>query len=239
MKIFQFSHQEELFHHAAELFTRTSEHSIRDHGRFIALLSGGTTPIPLYQLLASNPWRSQLDWKHIFIGWCDERCVSPNHEASNFRGATQALLAHVPIPEANVFRIEGERDPESAAVAYESALRSLLGDESGADLAILGLGADGHTASLFPGQTAWQEDTHWFVPVQVPSMPQPWRITATLPLLNSSRRVVFLVNGKEKAEVFARVRRKEWLPATLVHPKGGDAIWLVDKTALGSSRPRP
>lgn len=229
MKIIVFREQDDLYRHAADLFAQLAEQSIRRRRRFLVLLSGGKTPIPLYRRLTQAPWSSQIDWENVFIGWSDERCVPPWHEASNFRAAEEALLSHLPVSRDHLFRIEGEGDPAIEALTYETRLRSLLGRESGVDLALLGLGADGHTASLFPGREALQEDERWFVPVYIPSAAQPWRISATLPLLNASKKVVFLVVGGEKAHALSRIQSGESLPAGLIRPQDGNVVWLVDR----------
>ncbi|MFC2108407.1 6-phosphogluconolactonase [Candidatus Bipolaricaulota bacterium] len=236
MKTIVFSKQDDLYRHAAELFTQLAERSIQKGGRFLVLLSGGSTPIPLYERLTQDPWRARIDWGNVFVGWSDERCVPPQHEASNFRMAEEALLSHVPIPDGHVLRIEGELDPSVEAVAYESRIRSLLGREVGVDLALLGLGTDGHTASLFPGHQALQEEDRWFAPVHIPSIAHPWRITATLPLLNASKKVVFLATGRDKAHAFSRIRHGALLPAGLVRPQDGDTTWLVDASATKNSK---
>jgi len=235
MKKIVFRDHDDLYQHAADLFAQQADLAIQRAGRFVVLLSGGTTPLPLYRRLTQDPWRSQIDWQNVFVGWSDERCVPLTHEASNFRTANEALLSHVPIPDTQVFRIEGENDPASGALAYETQLRTLLGRESGADLALLGLGTDGHTASLFPANPALQEAERWFVPVHVPEMAQPWRITATLPMLNRSRKVVFLVTGQEKTYALARIRNGMMLPASLVRPQNGNAVWLVDQASSSQS----
>lgn len=235
MKRIVFKDHDDLYRHAADLFAQQANLSIQRAGRFVVLLSGGATPLPLYRRLTQDPWRSQIDWQNVFVGWSDERCVPPNHEASNFRTAKEALLSHVPIPDNHVFRIEGENDPTSGALAYETQLRALLGQESGADLALLGLGTDGHTASLFPANPALQEDERWFVPVHVPEMAQPWRVTATLSLLNGCKKVVFLVTGQEKTYALARIRNGMMLPAGLIRPQNGSAVWLVDQASSSQS----
>jgi len=165
MKKIVFKRLDDLYHHAADFFAQQANLSISKAGRFIVLLSGGDTPLPLYQLLAQDPWRSQTDWANVFVGWSDERCVPPTHESSNYRAAYETLLSHVPIPENQIFRIEGERNPLDAANAYETQLQDLIHSDIGVDLALLGMGADGHTASIFPANLAIQEDEHWFIPV--------------------------------------------------------------------------
>lgn len=236
MKKILFKRLDDLYHHAADFFSQQADLSIRKSGCFIVLLSGGETPLPLYRLLAQDPWRSQVDWANVFVGWSDERCVPPTHESSNYRAADEAFLSHIAIPENHVFRIEGERNPLDAANTYESQLQELIHDDIGIDLTLLGMGADGHTASIFPASEALHEDKHWFVPVNVPEMAQPQRITATLSFLNQCRRAVFLVTGKEKTHALARIQNGMMLPAGLIRPQRGSAIWLVDQAASSQSK---
>ena len=231
MKKIVFKHLDDLYHHAANFFSQQANLSIRRSGRFIVLLSGGGTPLPLYRLLTQDPWRSQIDWANIFAGWSDERCVPPTHESSNYRAAYETFLSHVPIPDNQIFRIEGERNPLDAADAYEAQLQDLIRNDIGVDLALLGMGADGHTASIFPATPAIQEDEHWFIPVHIPEMAQPRRITATLSFLNQSRQTAFLVTGQEKAHALARIQNGMMLPAGLIRPRRGNAIWLVDQAS--------
>ena len=238
MKRVVFKDQAGLYDHAANLFTQLADRSIRRSGRFVVLLSGGKTPLPLYQRLTQEPWRGQVDWEKVIVGWSDERCVSPNHVASNSRAAQESLLSHVAIPNDHIFRIDGGNDPTEAAQAYEGRLRNILGQDFEPDLTLLGLGADGHTASLFPADPALRERERWFIPVNIPELPQPWRITATLPLLNKSRKVVFLVTGQEKAYALARIRNGMMLPAALVCPQNGTTIWLVDLATASQSEKR-
>ena len=235
MKRIVFKDHASLYDHAADLFAQHADLSIRRHGRFVVLLSGGKTPLPLYRRLTQEPWQRQINWGNVFVGWSDERCVPPDHEESNFRAAQETLLSHVPIPTDHIFRIEGEGDPETTSLAYETQLQTALGEGVEPDLTLLGLGTDGHTASLFPADPALQERERWFVPVHIPELPQPWRITATLPLLNKSRRVIFLVTGQEKTYALTRIRNGMMLPAGLVRPQHGTAIWLVDQAALSQS----
>jgi len=171
---------------------------------------------------------------HVF--WGDERCVPPEHPESNYRLAREALLDHVPLPLANIHRIHTEREPAQAAADYERTLRRFFGPGNAPrfDLVLLGLGTDGHTASLFPGTPAVQEHERWVVAHYVPSL-AAWRVTLTPAVLNAADQVTFLVAGAEKAGVLDRVLngpcQPDVLPAQVVRPAGGSLLWLVDAAA--------
>jgi 6-phosphogluconolactonase len=205
-------------------------------GRFAVALAGGSTARAPYALLADPgaPWREALPWAttHVFFG--DERAVPPGHRESNYGMVRDALLAHVPIPASNVHRIRGEEDPEAAAREYEDELRAFFGPSLRFDLVLLGMGADGHTASLFPGSGALDEATRLVVAPFVPAV-NATRITLTLPALAAAARVVFLVSGASKAPALARVLAggsgPEALPAARVRPRQGTVLWLVDRAA--------
>jgi 6-phosphogluconolactonase len=230
MRRLVFPTSDALYDFAAADFTRRSQSSIHERGTFHVLLCGGETPIPLYRRLASEPWRSRIEWDRVIIGWSDERCVPENHPASNYGRVRAALFSHLPIPPKHVLRIRGEEDPKVEAAAYARRLKAAMNHDV-PDLALLGMGADGHTASLFPGHPALFEDREWYVPVHVPSLDPAWRVTATYPLLNACRQALFLVTGTSKADALARARSGALSPATLVRPEHGDVIWLVDRSA--------
>ncbi|MGD9902184.1 MAG: 6-phosphogluconolactonase [Vicinamibacterales bacterium] len=213
--------------------------AIAARGRFLFALSGGSTPRPLYERLAAPPWREQVDWSRTHLLWSDERCVPPEHPDSNYGMARAAFIDHVPIPARQVHRMRGEDDPAGAAAAYEQVVRELVGPPAadvappGLDLVLLGLGADGHTASLFPGRPAGQETARWVVADQDPAG-RP-RLTLTPPALNAARTVVFLVVGCGKAATLGAVldgdRAPDRLPAQRVAPRRGRLIWIVDAAA--------
>jgi 6-phosphogluconolactonase len=212
---------------------------VQARDRFTVALAGGSTPRALYRLLADDkgPYRTRVPWEstHVFFG--DERMVPPDDPESNARMAFEALLRHVPVPEEQVHRIRGENpDPERAAEEYEEMLRStfrLAGRERPRfDLVLLGLGADGHTASLFPGDRALEERDRLVVPSTAPVPPRS-RVTLTLPVLNNASSVLFLVSGATKAPAVQRVRRGENLPAARVRPENGALLWLCDRPAAG------
>lgn len=228
---------------AADLFVGAAREATAARGRFGAALSGGTTPGAVYALLARSLRREAVDWPHVHLFWGDERCVPPDHADSNYGAAERALLRHVPLDPANVHRIRGEMAPDRAAAEYEAALRAYLGDPSaphGAlDLVLLGLGADGHTASLFPGTEAFRDalegrETGWVVANHVGAL-DAWRVTFTTRPINGARRVAVLVTGAAKAtalrEVLALRGRPAQLPAQLVQPTVGDLDWIVDRAA--------
>ncbi len=227
MKLVRFDSREALFAHAADRFARIGTEAIRERGRYLVALSGGRTPRPLYERLAAS---TNLDWSNVDVFWTDERSVPPFDLRSNYRSAREALLDRVPIPADRVHRIAGELDPVEAAAAYEVELRHVVGDAGRFDLILLGVGADGHTASLFPGHQALTEAERWTIPVHASVDPPP-RVTMTLPLLNAARHVLFLVTGAEKAEAVRDVMNGKPLPASMVRPTDGTVTFLVDEQA--------
>jgi 6-phosphogluconolactonase len=206
--------------------------AIANHGAFTLALSGGSTPKPVYELLAQEPFRSQIDWEKVEIYFGDERCVPADSPQSNYRMANEALLSKVPIPSDNVFRMRGEIDPHTAAIEYGQMLKSRLGD-GGLDLVLLGMGPDGHTASLFPGTEALDETHHRCVANFVPKM-NAWRITLTAPFLNRSFDVMFLVAGADKEPMVSRALEGSGdpIPVQLIQPQGR-LVWLLDAAAAG------
>ncbi len=228
---------------AAERFVTAAEHSIDARGEFVVALSGGSTPRRTYELLALEPFVSRVNWTRVHVLWGDERCVPPSDADSNYRMARESLLDHVPIPATNVHRIHGEDDPIVAAASYEATLRALFRTSNGPpasapgkniDLALLGLGDDGHTASIFPESAAVDEQSRWVMAEYVPAVSM-WRVTLTVPILNAAAELLFLVAGGEKAAVLQRVlegpHRPRVLPAQLIAPTHGRVHWLVDIAA--------
>jgi 6-phosphogluconolactonase len=201
-------------------------------GRFTVALSGGSTPRRLFELLASDPFRSQVPWARVEVFWGDERCVPPDHPDSNYRMAREALLDHVDLPPQNVHRVRGEWTPDRSADHYQSELERVLGPDLGFDLILLGMGSDGHTASLFPGSPTLEEGEEAVVAVYAAHL-DSWRVTLTLPVLNRAHHVLFLVSGASKAGALARIRAGEPLPAGRVCPSRGTLTWLIDRDAAG------
>ena len=238
----------ELARVAARRFVDWAWQSIAKDGNFSVALSGGSTPRDLYRLLASPEFRAQVDWPRLHLFWGDERAVPPESSESNYGMARRELLLRVPIPPSNVHRMEAE-DPNigRAAHNYEATLRQFLPlDDRGFPrfhLILLGLGPDGHTASLFPGSKLLRE-TSWVSTPLVPKLGTR-RMTLTLPVLEAARRVVFLVAGAEKAFILREVlceRRDPPLPAQMVKPREGERLFLVDEAAavkISSSQSRP
>lgn len=220
---------------AAHLFAAACEEAIGERGSFRVALSGGHTPTPLFQLLTKPDWADRLTWDRISIFWVDERCVAPDSPESNYGLARRELLSHV--PSTRFYRMRGDLDPEKAAADYEQLIREefhLSGRELPRfDLMLLGMGADGHTASLFPGSPALAEKKRLVTEVYVPEK-QEDRITLTLPVINNSRCCMFLVSGQEKRAALGDVLNllsEPVLPAQLVRPLAGDLIWIVDRAA--------
>jgi 6-phosphogluconolactonase len=223
---------------ADELVRVAASAAIAARGRFTLALSGGRTPNALYETLAASPGpgRAPLDWQRIHLFWGDERCVPPDHPDSNY-GTAMKAFAGATIPPPNVHRIVGEsKPPEAGAAAYEALLRSTFGLGDTAvpelDLVLLGLGTDGHTASLFPGTAALTETRRLVVAQWVESL-GAHRVTLTYPVLNAARSVVFLVTGGEKAEMARRLvwERDASLPSARVQPAHGTLRYVLDRAA--------
>ncbi len=234
---------ESLSRAAAKLFARQSRQMVRAQGRFSVALSGGHTPERTYQFLAQQPLRDQVPWAQVHVFWGDERCVPPDDPQSNARMARQALLDQVPIPAAQIHPIPCTQTPRQAAEEYEALLRSFFaGGPPRFALVFLGLGENGHTASLVPGTPVVEERERWVAEVYVPEQAM-WRVTLTAPLINQAAVVAFLVAGAAKAQVLQRVLEGPFdphsLPAQLIQPTNGTPYWLVDREAskeLGKRR---
>ena len=237
-------------------FGALAREAITTHGTFSVALSGGSTPRDLFVLLAMREFAPQIDWAHVHVFWGDERAVPPDHPDSNYRMANEALLAHVPIPGSHVHRIRAELPPEDAAREYAKELReffNLDADERGQtqmgknnprssalvgvpsfDLILLGLGANGHTASLFPHTQVLRETQRWVAAEYIAEV-KMWRITLTAPVINAAKNILWLVAGADKAETVREVLRgayrPEDLPAQLIQPTNGNVAWLLDKEA--------
>lgn len=221
---------------AAALVVEASAEASETSGRFSIALAGGSTPKRVYELLASEEFGAQVDWNtwHVFFG--DERCVPPDDPESNYRMANETLLARVPIPRENIHRIRGEGDAVANARVYEDELRGYFVGETwpAFDLVLLGMGDDGHTASLFPGTDALREQDAWVTANWVERLNQ-FRITLTVPAINHAERVAFVVTGGAKSARLREVLRDEGeparLPAQLIKPASGRLAWLVDEAA--------
>lgn len=229
---------QELFSAAAEEVVSAATDAVAQRGRFTIALSGGSTPKGLFNLLATNAL-TVLPWERMFFFWGDERHVPPTDPDSNYRMAQETMLSKVPVPPGNVFRMAAENpDAEAVAEDYEKTLWKFFELEPGQipvfDLILLGMGPDGHTASLFPGTAGLQEKSRLVIANWVEKM-KTSRLTFTLPVLNAARCVAFLVSGTDKAAVLRTVLEEdvpgEQYPAKLVRPTDGKLIWLVDRAA--------
>jgi 6-phosphogluconolactonase len=221
----------ELTQEAARRIIAMADELLADNQHFFSIaLSGGTTPKSLYELLASEPYRSQLNWSKVEIYFGDERCVPHDHPESNFRMAYDAMLSKLPIPECNIHRIHGELPPEQAALTYGQMLKEKFKD-GGVDLNLLGMGDDGHTASLFPGTEALNETHHRCVANFVPKLDK-WRVTMTYPFINRSKEVMILAAGVNKAKVLHEVLEGPpgKYPIQGIAPQG-KMTWLLDAAA--------
>lgn len=230
------NHQE-FIRQGAEVILEIGQNALAKRGRFLMVLSGGSTPKPIYQKLASPEYASALDWSKGHIFWSDERAVPPDHPDSNYRMAKETLLDALNIPIANIHRVEAESDPDQAVAAYENELQAFFPDQTNSfDLVLLGVGDDGHTASLFPGTTALEETEKWVAANFVEKL-DSWRITLTYPAINSAANVLFLVSGESKAAALNSVLQLDdpgkQFPARLVRPAGGNLIWMLDPAAAG------
>lgn len=220
---------------AAEIFVGTANDAIKSNGTFSVALSGGSTPKALYTLLAQEPYVSQIDWQQVHVFWSDERCVSPESEESNYRTANEALLKHVPIPYKQIHRMRGEDEPRVAAANYEQELIAhFKTNKPRFDLILLGMGDDGHTASLFPDTTAIDETEKLVAAVYVEKFGK-YRLTFTFKAINAAAKIAFLITGASKAKMLKAVlseHRKDF-PASLINARDGELLFVLDAAAAG------
>lgn len=225
----------------AERFAQLAEQTCRHDGRFTAVLTGGGSPVAMYRLLASGEFAERIPWHGVHLFWGDERCVPPDHHRSNFRMARNALIRKVPIPEENVHRMRGELGADRAAREYEAMLREFSVDGAPAfDLVHLGVGADGHVASLFPlDLPRLLEQARWVLPAMHRGIGEP-RATLSVPAINAATRVEMLFPDVSKAEIARRVIEGPLdplrIPAQLVRPVSGKLVWLVARDAARNLR---
>lgn len=228
--------QADLFQTAAEDFVTLANESIAARGKFIVALSGGTTPKGIFALLAGSEFPS-IPWRQIFFFWSDERHVPPNDPESNYRMANEAILSKVPVPTENIFRIRAEeKDAAIAAREYEQTIQNFFALKPGEfprfDLIHLGMGPDGHTASLFPGSAGLEEQSRLVIANWVEKF-KTFRITFTYPVLNHAACVELLVGGIDKAPAVHEILEnpQSGLPAQRVRPTNGKLVWLLDRAA--------
>lgn len=223
---------------AADRIVAAADEAIELFGRFSLVLAGGSTPKLLYRVLSSDEYTDQINWSKVDIFFGDERCVPPDHPDSNYKMAAETLLKRVPLPGDNIYRMRGEIDPNEAAIEYGKMLKERF-DDLGPDFTLLGMGDDGHTASLFPHTEALNETRHRCVAhfVKNSTTGESWRITLTAPFLNRSREIFVMVAGAGKAravtQVFEGPREPQKFPIQLIQPESGKITWLLDIAAAG------
>jgi len=221
---------------AADILAMTAIDRVKENRLFTVAISGGSTPRAMHRMLAKGPYLSDIPWKNTHIFWVDDRCVPQDHPASNYGTAEKDFLYEIPLPRENIHPMSGDAPPEEEALRYEEELKNFFQLEDNQfpifDLIFLGMGADGHTASLFPGQRALKEKKRMVVAVRG-GEPDVRRLTMTLPVLNSAKNVVILVLGKEKAAALKVVfeHNNRILPVKEVRPVQGDLTWLIDSEA--------
>ena len=226
---------------AAELLVQIAAESVKARGRFLLCLSGGNTPKSLYALLSVNPYPDLIPWENTFVFWGDERCVPADDERNNAHEAAEVLLKKIKLPAAHIFPIPVNLPPANAANRYEQTLRDFFGQNSPCfDLILLGLGENGHTASLFPGTAVLREKLHWVQEV-FDKEQQMNRITMTAPLINQAHHILFLVSGAEKSGILATVLtaplQPDKFPAQLINPGHGILSWYADSHAASGLPP--
>ena len=220
---------------AADLFIELQKKSICSEGHFSVALSGGSTPKLLYEVLALPDWQEELEWEKVHIFWGDERCVPPDHPESNYKMVNEILLQHISIPDQNVHRVPAEMDPRMAAFSYEESLRGFFhGPLPLFDLVFLGMGEDGHTASLFPHSAGLNEEDRWFIANYAPEQ-ETWRLTLTKNAISAAKNIAVLVAGKEKADMLSDVLEGDYQPYAkpiqLIKPVDGKMTWFVDQAS--------
>lgn len=234
-----YNNTEEINIAAADLFITAAQKAIAEKDKFTVVLTGGSSPAGVYKLLASDDYKTKIDWSKVFVFWGDERWVPLNDDLSNAKMSYAALLSHVPIPAENIFEMYKDNvTPEDYAVTYEQSIRSVLGNEGKFDLILLGMGDDGHTASLFPGQAVLQEQNKW-VDAYYLEPQKMFRITLTAPLINKAEKIIVIAFGEKKAPALKEVTTGEYNPTTypmqLIKPVSGELLFLVDKSAAGTN----
>ena len=220
----------------AEIFSKAAKESVGMKGRFAMAISGGSTPRSMHRMLGEEPFYSEIPWNKTDIFWADERCVPKNHPDSNFGAANRDFLDRVPISKGHIHPLQGSLSCEEGALWYQQKLIKFFQRKEDEfplfDLIFLGIGTDGHTASLFPGQSTLNEMKRWVVAVKGGN-PDVKRLTLTFPVINRGKQIVFMISGKKKASVVKTVLSgiQSGLPAQLVQPLKGKLIWLLDREA--------
>lgn len=232
-----FKDPNELTAHAADIFISAAQDAIAAHGRFVVALTGGTSPKGIYQLLTTYQYQSKIDWSKVFIFWSDERWVLASDNRSNAKMAFENFLSHTPIPEENIFTMHKDGiTAENYAAEYEQIIKRIAGKDGRFDLIMLGMGDDGHTASLFPGEAVLHEEHKW-VDAYYLEPQSMYRITFTAPFINNAKQVMIVTFGKSKTNALREVLYGEYnpekYPAQLIKPVNGKLHFLADKDAIG------
>lgn len=232
---------EEFEQKSAEEIVHIMQAAIHDRGVCHIVLSGGETPKGIYRRLGSDSLKHLVDWSRVIVFFCDERCVSPDDPQSNYGMVRRELTSHLDMPTENIHRIHAESDPEEGANAYEELLRTVFNPgQRRFDVVLLGMGNDGHTASLFPSMDVLDEENRWARAVHVPRL-NGWRVTLTFPALNSGREVLILASGESKAPMIERALTAQTptkeVPVTLVQPSEGSLRWRLDRQAASRLGP--
>jgi 6-phosphogluconolactonase len=234
-----FNDKNEITTHAANLFVTAAQNAIQQHGRFVVALTGGSSPVAIYKLLATPDYIAKIDWTKVFIFWGDERWVALDDNLSNAKMSAENLLNHVPVPKSNIFPMYKDGiTPKEYAIEYENHIKSVAGEDGKFDLILLGMGDDGHTASLFPGEAVLKEENKWVAAYYL--APQSmYRITLTAPLINRAKQIVVITFGENKAHALNEVLRgnynPEKYPTQLIKPTDGNLLFLTDKAAAGTN----
>ena len=229
--------EEALIRHATDEIAGLINQTLAERDICTFVLSGGSTPKALYTKLSSAPYHHTIPWHKVHFFWGDERCVPPDHQDSNYRMAKESLLDHIELPPENIHRMPGEKSPDLAANEYEQVVRKYVPGGSGMprfDITLLGIGDDGHTASLFPDTPVVKEQKKLVTSVYVPALAS-WRITLTFPVINNSKSVLFLVKGASKAKIIGQVLNENSpenrYPVQKINPTDGKTVWFIDKEA--------
>ena len=235
-KILFLENPRDLARTGAGIFASAAKRGLEEKGYFTAAISGGSSPRPLYRLLIKEPYLSGIPWSGTHIFWVDERCVPEDDPASNYGAARGDFLDLTPIPPDHVHRMPGEAPPEHGALNYQEELKDFFrlnrGELPVFDLILLGIGPDGHTASLFPGQASLGEKEKLIVAVKGGD-PLVSRLTMTFPVLNNAKNIIFIAQGRGKSRILKEVfnQRQKSLPAQMIQPVRGELIWLIDREA--------
>ena len=244
VEYFVYADADAFAHHAAQVFSDQIRSAVDARGMARIAISGGNTPKPVFKLLAGEKFKDSVPWDKLQLFWVDERCVPPADKDSNYGMTKAAFLDAVPLKSENIFRMEGELEPEEAAAKYESAIRNSMRLEGAElptfDLVALGMGDDGHTASLFPHTQGLYELGRIVIANHVPQK-DTWRITLTSPVINQARNVIFLIQGADKADVLQKVFQGDYEPETypsqLIRPTNGKVTLVLDKAAAAKLPP--